>query len=110
MPAIVPQGALVTPCVVSAQLKKDLVDYRVERRQFEGLVEHSRVYSPKEKLDRRIVLVTGKKNEALTRSRPDPCHRPIKHLAAHLRHHNVAKNEIETGLHDLTQALNAARD
>src|ERR1051326_1357508 len=95
---------------LSAQLKKDLVDDRVESGQFEWLVKHSRLYALKEKLDCRIIFMTGKEDEALTCSRSDARHRPIKHLAAHLRHHHIAKNEIETRLHDFTQALNAARD
>ena len=105
-------SVLLTPVFagVSAQFEKDIVDRRVERLQLEGLEEHRRLYPPKEKIDRRIVLVTGKENEALTSSWPDPRHRPVKHLAPHLRHHHVANDEIEGALHDLTQALDAATD
>ena len=95
---------------VSAQFEKDIVDRRVELRQMEGLVEHRRVNSPEEKIDRRIVLVTGKKNEPLSISRPDPRHRPVKHLAPDLRHHHVANDEIEGALHDLAQALDTVPD
>ena len=45
---------------------EDIADRLVERLQLEGLDEHRRVHSPEEKLDRRIVLVAGKKNEALS--------------------------------------------
>src|SRR5256885_8446989 len=95
---------------LSTQLANDIADRRVEHRQVKGLEEHSRVDPPKEKLIRRIVLVTGKKNETLTRSRPDPRHRPIKHLAAHPRHHHVTNDEIVPSLHDLAQTLDAAPD
>lgn len=95
---------------VSAQFEKDTVDRRVERGQLEGLEEHRRVHSPEEKLDRRIVLVAGKKNEPSSSSRPDPRHRPVKHFAPDLRHHHVANDEIKGALHDLAQALDPARD
>ena len=87
------------------------MDRRVERRQFEGLREHGRVNSPEKKLDRRIVLVAGKKNEPLSISRPEPRHRPVKRLAPDLRHHHVANDEIEgAALNDLAQALDTAPD
>jgi hypothetical protein len=95
---------------VSAKFEKDTVDRRVERRQLEGLEEHRRVHSPEEKLDRRIVLVAGKKNEPAGSSRPDPRHRPVEHLAPDLRHHHVANDEIKGALHDLAQALDTAPD
>jgi hypothetical protein len=95
---------------VSVQLEKDTVDRRVERRQLERLDEHGRVHSPEEKLDRRIVLVAGKKNEPPSSSRPDPRHRPVEHLAPDLRHHHVAKDEIEAAVHDLAQTLDTAPD
>ena len=95
---------------VSAQFEKDTVDRRVERRQLEGLKEHRRVHSPEEKLYRRIVLVSGKKNEPPSSSRPDSRHRPVKHLAPDLRHHHVANDEIKGTLHDLAQAFHTARD
>ena len=94
----------------SRQLTKDTADRRVERRQLEGLEEHCRVHPLKEKLDPRIILVTGKKDEVFTGSRPDACHRPVKHLAPDLRHQHVANDEIEAGLHDFTQTLDAAPD
>jgi hypothetical protein len=43
---------------------------RVERLQIEGLDEHCRVHPLEEKLDGRVVLVAGKKNEPLSSSRP----------------------------------------
>ena len=95
---------------VSAQFEKDIVDRRVERRQLEGLDEHRRVHSPEEELDRRIVLVAGKKNEPPSSSRPDPRHRPVEHLAPDLRHHHVANDEIKGALHDLAQTLDTAPD
>ena len=95
---------------VSAQFEKDVADRRVELLQLEGLDEYRRINSPEEKVDRRIVLVAGKKNEPLSSSRPDPRHRPVKHLAPDLRHHHVANDEIESALHDLAQALDAARN
>src|SRR5207248_1288135 len=91
-----------------AYLEKDLLDGRVQQGERERLVEHFRFYSLKEKLDRGIVLVTGKKNEAFMSSWPDSGHRPIKHLAAHLRHQHIANDNIEAGLHDFSQALNTA--
>jgi len=105
-------SVLLTPVFagVSAQFEKDIVDRRVERLQLEGLEEHRRVNSPEEKVDRRIVLVAGKKNEPLSSSRPDPRHRPVEHLAPDLRHHHVANDEIKGALHDLAQALDTARD
>jgi hypothetical protein len=51
---------------VSGQLTKDIAYRRVELRQFEGLEEHRGVHPLEEKLDRGIVLVTGKKNEPPT--------------------------------------------
>ena len=95
---------------VSAQFEKDVADRQVELLQLEGLEEHRRINSLEEKVDRRIVLVAGKKNEPLSSSRPDPRHRPVKHLAAHLRHNHVAKDDVKGRLHDFTQALDAARD
>src|SRR5205807_346428 len=95
---------------LSAQFEQDTVDHRVERRQLEGLSEHRRVHSPEEKLHRRIVLVAGKKNEPPSSSRPDPCYRPVEHLAPDLRHQHVANDEIKGALHDLAQALDTARD
>jgi hypothetical protein len=95
---------------VSAQFEEDVADRRVELFQLEGLDEHRRINSPEEKVDRRIVLVAGKKNEPLSSSRPDPRHRPVEHLPPDLRHHHVANDEIEGALHDLAQALDAARD
>ena len=95
---------------VSAHFEKDTVDRRVERRQLEGLEEHRRVHSTEEKLDRRIVLVAGKKNEPPSSSRPDPRHRPVEHLASDLRHHHVANDEIKGALHDLAQTLDTAPD
>ncbi len=95
---------------VSVQFEKDTFDRRVERRQLEGLSEHRRVHSPEEKLDRRIVLVAGKKNEPSSSSRPGPRHRPVEHLAPDLRHHHVANDEIKGAIHDLAQALDTARD
>jgi hypothetical protein len=94
---------------VSVQFEKDTVDRRVERRKLERLDEHRRVHSPEEKLDRRIVLVAGKKNEPPSSGRPDPRHRPVEHLAPDLRHHHVANDEIKGALHDLAQALDTAR-
>src|SRR5260370_29468962 len=90
---------------VSAQFEKDTVDRRVERGQLEGLEEYRRVHSPEEKLDRRIVLVAGKKNEPPGSSRPDSRHRPVEHLAPDLRHHHVANDEIKGALHALAPAL-----
>jgi hypothetical protein len=95
---------------VSPQFEKDTVDRRVERLQLEGLDEHRRVHSPEEKLDRRIVLVAGKKNEPPSSSRPDPRHRPVEHFAPDLRHQHVANDEIKGALHDLAQALDTAPD
>jgi len=95
---------------VLAQLAKHIADCRVERLQLEGLDQHRRVYPLEEKLDSRIVPVAGKKNEPLTSSRPHPRDRPVKHLAADLRHHHVANDEIEGALHDLAQALDAVWD
>src|ERR1700730_16196197 len=95
---------------VSVQFEKDTVDRRVERRQPKGLEEHRRAHSPEEKLDRRIVLVAGKKNEPLGSSWPDPRHRPVEHFAPDLRHHHVANDEIKGALHDFAQALDTARD
>jgi len=95
---------------VSAQFEKDVADRRVELLQLEGLDEHRRFNSPEEKVDRRIVLVAGKKNEPLSSSRPDPRHRPVKHLAPDLRHHHVANDEIEGALHDLAQTFDTAPD
>src|SRR5437016_14011254 len=97
-------------CAPSAQAEKDTLDRRVERREAEWLSEHRRVDSPEEKLDRRIVLVAGKKNEPPSSSRPDPRHRPVEHLAPDLRHHHVANDEIKGALHDLAQTLNTAPD
>ena len=95
---------------VSAQFEKDVADRQVELLQLEGLEEHRRINSLEEKVDRRIVLVAGKKNEPLSSSRPDPRHRPVKHLAPDLRHHHVANNEIKGALHDLAQALDTGPD
>jgi hypothetical protein len=95
---------------VSAKFEKDTVDRRVERLQLEGLDEHRRVHSPEEKLDRRIVLVAGKKNEPPSSSRPDPRHRPVEHFAPDLRHQHVANDEIKGTVHDLAQALDTAPD
>jgi hypothetical protein len=95
---------------VSAQFEKDIADRRVELRQMERLREHGRVNSPEEKIDRRIVLVAGKKNEPLSIGGPGPRHRPVKHLAPDLRHHHVANDNIECVLHDLAQALDPAPD
>src|SRR2546430_1810606 len=95
---------------MSVQFEKDTADRRVERRQLEGLEEHRRVHSPEEKLDRRIVLVAGKKNEPPSSSRPDPRYRPVEHLAPDFRHHHVANDEIKGAFHDLAQALDTAPD
>src|SRR5579864_2184123 len=95
---------------LSLQLSKHVADRRVQHRKLERFENHRCINPSKEKLHRRIVLVTSKKNEALTSSRPDPRHRPIKHLAPHARHHHIAKEEIEAGVHDLTQTLDAAID
>jgi hypothetical protein len=105
-------SVLLTPLFVgvSTQFEKDVLDRRVERLQGEGLEEHRRVHSPKEKLDRSIVLVAGKKNEPLSSGRPDPRHRPVEHLAPDLRHHHVANDEIKDALYDLAQAFDTARD
>ena len=92
------------------QFFKDALDREVERGQLEGLSEHRRVHSPEEKLDRRIVSVSGKKNEPPSSSRPDPGHRPIEHFASHFRHQHVANDEIKGAVHDLTQALDTTRD
>src|SRR5205814_145514 len=64
----------------------------------------------KEKLDRRSVLVTGKENEPLGRSGSHAGDCPVKHFAAELRHQHVAKDNVESALHDLAQSLNAAWD
>src|ERR1700730_8228291 len=95
---------------VSVQFEKNSVDRRVERRQLEGLSEYRCLHSLEEKLDRRIVLVAGKKNEPPSSRRPDPRHRPVEHLAPDFRHHHVANDEIKGALHDLAQALDTARD
>ena len=92
------------------QFEKDTVDRRVERCQLEGLSEDRRFHSLEEKLDRRIVLVAGKKNEPRGSRRPDPRYRPIEHLAPDVRHQHVANDEIKSAVHDLAQALHAARD
>src|SRR5438067_6954160 len=97
-------------CAPSAQSEKDTLDRRVERREPEWLSEHRRVDSPEEKLDRRIVLMAGKKNEPPSSSRSDSRHRPVEHLAPDFRHHHVANDEIKDAIHDLAQALNTAWD
>ena len=55
---------------MSAEPAEDIADRGVELRQIERLVENRRVHPLKETLDRRIVLVAGKKDEALAGSRP----------------------------------------
>jgi len=92
------------------QFEKDSVDRGVERCQPEGLSEYRRLHSLEEKLDRRIVLVAGKKNEPRGSPRPDPRYRPVEHLAPDFRHQHVANDEIKGAVHDLAQALDPARD
>ena len=92
------------------QFTGNVTDRCVELLQREGLDQHRRLHSIEEKFYLRIILVTGEENEPLASARPDPRHGPIKHLAPDLRHHHVAKDQIEGILKDLAQTLDATRD
>ena len=94
----------------SDKLAQNLLDRRVECRQLERLDENCRIRPLEEKLNRRVVPVAGKKNEAPGSPWPHPRDRPIKHLAPHPRHHHVANDDIERVLRDLAQAFDTARD
>src|SRR4029453_4367365 len=87
-----------------------LVDRGLECTQLEWFVEHPRINATKEKFKRWIVLVPGKKNEAITSRRPGPGDRPIKHLASHFRHHHIANDNVEAALYDLLYALDSPSD
>src|SRR6478672_80283 len=94
----------------SDKLAQNLLDRRLECRQLERLDEHCRIRPLEEKLNRRVVPVAGKKNEAPGGAWPHPRDCPVKHLAPHPWHHHVANDDIEGVLRDLAQALDTARD